>query len=279
MHNPLTDLANELRKTIDGDVRFDDTTRHLYSTDASNYQIMPLGVVIPRSADDVIAVQQIASRYAVPVLPRGGGSSLGGQTVGAALVLDFSRYMRRITSVNADTRTVRAQAGVVLADLNKQLAPLGLMYGPDPASASRATIGGIVGNNSTGAHSILYGMTSDHVRALDVVLSDGSRVTLDAAHAGDFARSTDRIGFAYREVERVLADQKDAIATHYPKTWRTCAGYALNRLDPAAIDLAQLLVGSEGTLATTLEVELALVPRPKLTRLAILHFELGACFA
>ncbi len=271
--NAWPDLANDLRKAVKGDVRFDETTRHLYSTDASNYQIMPLGVVIPRDADDVIAAHQVAASYRVPVLPRGGGSSLAGQTVGAAVVLDFSRYLRRVTRINADERTVRVQAGVVLADLNKQLTSLGLMFGPDPASASRATLGGMIGNNSTGAHSILYGMTSDHVRALDVVLSDGSRVTLDAAHGTDFSEREDRVGIAYRAVAEVLSKHKDAIAARYPKTWRTCAGYGLNRLDPRAIDLAQLLVGTEGTLATTLEAEIALVPRPKLTRLAILHFD------
>lgn len=269
--NALPDLANELSKVVEGDVRFDETTRYLYSTDASNYQIMPLGVVIPRTIEDVIAVHDVAARYKVPVLPRGGGSSLAGQTVGCAVVMDFSRYLRRFTSVNAEARTVRVQAGMVLADLNKQLSPLGLMYGPDPASASRATIGGIVGNNSTGAHSILYGMTSDHVRALDVVLSDGSRVQLDGANG--YGQRSDRIGHAYREVERLLILHRDEIKRRYPKTWRTCAGYALNRLNPQAIDLVQLLVGSEGTLATTLEAELVLVPKPKLTTMAILHFQ------
>ncbi|MHB8625368.1 MAG: FAD-binding and (Fe-S)-binding domain-containing protein [Aggregatilineales bacterium] len=267
----LSDLAAELGKNLSGDVRFDDTTRALYSTDASNYQITPLGVVIPRDENDVIAAHQIASRYHVPILPRGGGSSLAGQTVGVALVIDFSRYIRRVTSVNAEAKTVRVQAGITLAELNKQLAPLGLMYGPDPASASRATIGGIVGNNATGSHSILYGMSSDHVRSMDVILADGSRATLNKDT--DYAKRTDQIGIAYRVVQRILNDCKDEIAHRYPKTWRTCAGYALNRLKSDAIDLAQLLVGTEGTLATTLEVELGLVPRPKMTRLAILHFD------
>lgn len=267
----LSDLAADLRKNLSGDVRFDDTTRALYSTDASNYQITPLGVVIPRDEDDVIAAHQIASRHHVPILSRGGGSSLSGQTVGVALVIDFSRYIRRVTSINAEAKTVRVQPGVTLAELNKQLTPLGLMFGPDPASASRATIGGIVGNNATGAHSILYGMSSDHVRAMDVILADGTRATL--SKDTNYANRADQIGIAYREVQRILTDCKEEIAQRYPKTWRTCAGYALNRLKPEAIDLAQLLIGSEGTLATTLEVELGLVPRPKMTRLAILHFE------
>src|SRR5579859_6779222 len=267
----LSDLAAELRKNLSGDVRFDDTTRALYSTDASNYQITPLGVVIPRDEDDVIAAHQIASKHHVPILSRGGGSSLSGQTVGVALVIDFSRYIRRVISINAEAKTVRVQPGVTLAELNKQLTPLGLMFGPDPASASRATMGGIIGNNATGAHSILYGMSSDHVRVMEVILADGTRATL--SKDTDYANRADQIGIAYREVQRILTDCKEEIAQRYPKTWRTCAGYALNRLKPEAIDLAQLLVGSEGTLATTLEVELGLVPRPKMTRLAILHFE------
>jgi len=270
-NSALPDLVDDLQKHLTGDVRFDETTRHLYSTDASNYQIMPLGVVIPKTVEDVIAAHQIVAKYGAPILPRGGGSSLAGQTVGAAVVMDFSKYIRKVTSVNAEARRVRVQAGLALADLNKQLAPLGLMVGPDPASASRATIGGMIGNNSTGAHSILYGMTSDHVCALDVITSDGQRVSL---HKGqDFSDRTDALGNAYRTVKRLLADHAEQIAARYPKTWRTCAGYALNRLDPAAIDLANLLVGSEGTLATTLEAELALVPRPTKTRLAVLHFK------
>jgi FAD/FMN-containing dehydrogenase/Fe-S oxidoreductase len=268
--NASPDLINDLQKVVKGEVRFDQTTRHLYSTDASNYQIMPLGVVIPRDYDDVIAAHEIAAKVQAPLLPRGGGSSLAGQTVGTAVVLDFSKYLRRVVSINAEARTVRVQAGMALADLNKQLAPLGLMVGPDPASASRATIGGMVGNNSTGAHSILYGMMSDHVRALNVILSDGTRVEL--SKDADLVERTDRIGHAYRTVQRLLTEHAEQIKARYPKTWRTCAGYALNRLDPLHPDLANLLVGSEGTLATTLEAELNLVPRPKLTRLVILHF-------
>ena len=139
----LAEVADELRRAISGDVRFDDTTRALYSTDASNYQITPLGVVIPRTVDEVIATYQIASKHKIPLLPRGGGTSLAGQTVGCALVVDFSPYIRRVTGINAEARTVRVQPGIALIDLNRQLAPLGLMFGPDPASASRATLGGI----------------------------------------------------------------------------------------------------------------------------------------
>ena len=164
-------LERDLAAALDGETRFDLTTRMLYSTDASNYQIEPIGVVFPRDTADVCAAHEIASRHGVPLLPRGAGSALAGQTVGHALVLDLSRHMRRVVGVNAETRRVRVQSGMVLGQLNAQLAPLGLMVGPDPASADRATVGGCLGNNATGMHSILYGMFADHVTALETVLS------------------------------------------------------------------------------------------------------------
>ncbi|MEL7235078.1 MAG: FAD-binding oxidoreductase, partial [Chloroflexota bacterium] len=165
-------LVHDLSRAIgDEQVKFDYMTRVLYSTDASNYQIMPVGVTFPRSADDVAAIHEIASKNGVPVLPRGGGSSLAGQTVGGAIVMDFSRHMRRVRSVNADEQTVMVEPGLVLGQLNASMAGMNLQFGPDPASAERATIGGCIGNNATGAHSIRYGMTADHISRLQVVLA------------------------------------------------------------------------------------------------------------
>ena len=232
------------------------TTRMLYSTDASNYQIEPIGVVFPRHADDVCATHEIAARHGVPLLPRG-ASALAGQTVGHALVLDLSRHMRRVVSVNAETQRVRVQSGMVLGQLNAQLTPLGLMVGPDPASADRATVGGCLGNNATGMHSILYGMFADHVTEIEAVLADGERLRLGAS-APEHPRAA-ALAASVGEIVRRYADE---IAARYPKTWRTVAGYALNRLDPDAPDLARLFVGSEGTLGTVTGIELALVPRP-----------------
>jgi len=260
-------LERDLRAAIDGEVRFDTTTRLLYSTDASNYQIEPVGVVLPRHADDVAAAHQIAAQHGAPLLPRGAGSALAGQTVGWALVLDLSRHMRRVVSVDAEARRVRVQSGMVLGQLNAQLAPLGLMVGPDPASADRATVGGCLGNNATGMHSILYGMFGDHVPALEAVLADGERFWL-----GEGAPPHPRAAALAEAVRAILARYADEIAARYPRTWRTVAGYALNQLDPQAPNLARLFAGSEGTLGTVTEVELALVPRPVMTRLALVHY-------
>ncbi len=261
-------LEAELAEALDGDVRFDPMTRLLYSTDASSYQIEPIGVVLPKHADDVVAAHTIAAKHGIPLLPRGGGSSLAGQTVGCALVLDLSRYMNRVVRVDPEAKTVRVQPGLVLGLLNNQLAPLGLMFGPDPASAERATVGGCLGNNATGLHSILYGMFCDHLRAADVVLADGAR-----AQFGENAPASPLRERLETEVCRILVDNADEIALRYPKVWRSVSGYLLNRLDPANLNLARLFAGSEGTLGTAVEIELALVDRPTDTRLVVLHFD------
>ncbi|MGA7668787.1 MAG: FAD-dependent oxidoreductase, partial [Nitrolancea sp.] len=156
-------LKTELSWRVSGEARFDQYSRMLYSTDASNYQIQPIGVVLPRTVDDVRASVEIAAKYQIPILPRGGGSSLAGQTVGKALVIDTSKYLNQVLEVDTASRTARVQPGIVLQQLNAKLRRHNLMFGPDPASADRATIGGVVGNNASGSHSILYGMTADHV--------------------------------------------------------------------------------------------------------------------
>jgi FAD/FMN-containing dehydrogenase/Fe-S oxidoreductase len=268
MHYDPVQVEQDLSRALDGDVCFDQMSRLLYSTDASNYQIEPIGVVFPRHVDDVIAIHTIASQHGVPLLPRGGGSSLAGQTVGHAVVMDFSRYMRQVTGVNADALSVRAQPGLILGHLNAQLAPLKLMVGPDPASADRATVGGCLGNNATGMHSILYGMFGDHVQAADVVLADGSRVQF-----GEGASANSRRTELETRVGQILRDNAAEITSRYPKTWRTVAGYPLNRLEPDALNLARLFVGAEGTLGTVVEATLGLVKRPIQTRLALVHFD------
>ena len=240
----IHDLVHDIKRAIgEKQVAFDDVTRLLYSTDASNYQITPVGVTFPRHADDVCAIHEVANQHQVPILPRGGGTSLAGQTVGRAIVMDFTRYMRCVQSVNAEAKTVQIEPGLVLDQLNRQLQSLGLMFGPDPASANRATLGGCLGNNASGTHSILYRMTADHVRSLDVVLASGEKVTLDANIATDGTVSA-----LQKSVSEILARYREPISNNYPKTWRTVAGYALNRLNSDAIDLTELIVGSEGTL-------------------------------
>ncbi|MGD2159514.1 MAG: FAD-binding and (Fe-S)-binding domain-containing protein, partial [Anaerolineales bacterium] len=268
------EFIRQLRAAVP-DVAFDHMTRLLYSTDASIYQMLPVGVALPRDADEVSAAVEIAGDHNVPVLPRGGGSSLAGQAVGHALVLDLSRHMNEILQVDPEGGTVRTQPGITLGRLNKQLRQHGLMYGPDPASGDRATLGGIVGNNSTGAHSIIYGMTHDHVLGVDMVLSDGSRARFES-FGRDWEAQGRRPGLEgriYQKVAAILEDYHEEIDTRYPRTFRHVAGYNLHqlasRLNP---NLAALIVGSEGTLGVVTEMTLNLVPIPKFKRLAMVHF-------
>ncbi len=167
-------LAERLRKALEGEVLFDRFSRGRYSTDASHYQIEPVGVVVPRTDDDVRAALQIAREEGVPLLPRGGGTSQSGQTVGRALVLDFSKHLKRIIAFDAEAKTCMVEPGIVLDDLNRQLKASGLWFPVDVSTASRATIGGMAGNNSCGTRSIRYGIMRDNVLAIEAILADGS---------------------------------------------------------------------------------------------------------
>jgi len=265
---PFPETNPEFRAELSqalADVRFDRLTRLLYSTDASIYQMVPFGVACPRDADEVIAAVEVCRRHRVPILPRGAGSSLAGQAVGHALVLDFSRYMDALLDLDLEARQVEVQPGMVLGHLNRRLAPHGLMYGPDPASADRATMGGVLGNNSTGAHSILYGMTADHVLETEVILADGSRTRFASLEAG---RWSDRAGpqsleaRIYECLPGLLEEYAIPISERYPRTFRHVAGYNLNLLaGDVSPNLSRLLAGSEGTLAIVTAMRLNLVPR------------------
>ena len=192
----LNRLSDRLTRESRAEVYFDRGMRGLYATDASLYQIEPLGVVVPRTSDDVIAAVSIAAEEQVPILPRGAATSLSGQTVGPAIVIDFSKYLNRIGIVDREAMTVRVEPGVVLDQLNAHLKPLGLMFGPDVSTSDRATIGGMIGNNSAGARSLRYGKTVDHVRAVEAVLADGTAATLGPVPEGQLdtvcARRCDR---------------------------------------------------------------------------------------
>ena len=265
-------LEAELRGRIDGEVRFDRTSRMLYSTDASNYQVEPVGVVLPKHNDDVMAAVELAAKHNITILPRGGGSSLAGQTVGPSLVIDFSKYMNAVIEVNREEQTARVQPGLNLARFNAQLRQYDLMFGPDPSSGDRATLGGVIGNNSAGAHSILYGMTGDHVKQLNLLLPDGNPVTLEPGSLEIASLNTP----AGRLVTKLLDFQEkysDLIRSDFPRQWRRATGYSLNYFLEEQLNPAKLVVASEGTLATTLDVTVGLVPVPKMTALALLQFE------
>ena len=255
----------------------DQITRLLYSTDSSIYQVKPLGVIWPRESSEVSAVVEIAQKHGVPILPRGGGTSLAGQAIGEALILDFSRYMDQVLDLNLEEKTVTAQPGVILGSLNRSLAAHHLMFGPDPASADRATIGGVLGNNATGAHSILYGMSHDHLVEAETILADGSSAVLKAHDnetlSGVLQKNTLESSI-YRKIPKILEHYQEEIRNNYPKTFRNVAGYNLNILArQKAINPATLLVGSEGTLGIITAAKLNLVPRPAHKTLYLIHFQ------
>ncbi len=268
-----TDLAREVR----GEVRFDAYTRFLYSTDASMYAIEPLGVVFPRDGDDVQAAVAVARRHGVPVLPRGGGTSLAGQTVGRAVVLDCSRHMAGVLDIDRERRLARVQPGAVQDDLNRAAAKVGLAFGPDTSTSNRATIGGMIGNNSAGSHSVIYGMTIDHVEALDVVLSDTSRARLAPLGAGEVARRAkgDTLeARLYRDLPRLAAAHRRAIDSRFPEFWRRAGGYRLDRIGTdGSLDLARFVAGAEGTLVAIIEATVRLVPKPKVVVMGVGQFK------
>ena len=271
-------FAKSLRADFAGDIRADPYTLHLYSSDASMYAIEPLAVAYPKSADDVAAAVARACEHGVPVIARGAGTSLAGQTVGRGLILDFSRHMRRITRLDPEARTAHVEPGVVQDQLNRAAGAHGLMFGADTSTSNRATLGGMIGNNSSGTHSVIHGTTADHVRALDVVLADSTRARLEALSAEERMRRAQAPtleGLLYRELPRIADVRRDAILNRYPRHWRQSGGYRLDRLirrEPS-LDLAEFLVGSEGTLALVTGAEVALLPRPAAQAMAVGHFE------
>ncbi|HVK07759.1 MAG TPA: FAD-binding oxidoreductase, partial [Gemmataceae bacterium] len=221
-------LVRYLRKHVAGEVRFDDTSRHLYSTDASHYLVRPLGVVVPKTPDDLTAAVQVAADLGVPITARGGGTSLSGQSIGPGLVIDCSKYLNAVGEVDVSGRRVRVQPGVVLDHLNRELARFGLAFGPDVATASRATLGGMIGNNSAGARSVVYRQTVDHVRALTAVLSDGARVEFGPLSATEYERKLElrtREGDAYRAADAAVCDHADEILARTPNIVRKVSGY------------------------------------------------------
>ncbi len=256
-------LAARLRRELEGEVLFDAVSRGLYSTDASIYQIEPVGVVVPRTVQDVATAIEIAVQEGVPVLPRGAGTSQGGQAVGRALVVDTSKHLRAISRLDPEAMTVRVEPGVVLDDLNRWLAPHGLFYPVDVATSSRATLGGMAGNNSSGARSIRYGIMADRVRAIDAVLADGTALRFGELPEGDNGAAGVALA---RRMWEIRSREAEELSRRVPKVLRHVAGYNLHRLERPGLNLAPLLVGSEGTLAffTSLDLDLARLPPHRL---------------
>jgi FAD/FMN-containing dehydrogenase/Fe-S oxidoreductase len=271
-------LQHALESAIDGEVRFDAVSRALYSTDASVYQIQPLGVVIPRSPEAVVRAIALAAEHGVSITPRGGGTSQAGQSIGSGIVLDTSKYLNRVLEINPEERWARVEPGVVLDELNAVLRPHNLRFAPDVSSASRATVGGMMANNSSGARSVLYGKTIDHVLEQRVVLSDGTLAhfrPLDknqaaAAIAGDGIEAR-----AYRAIPELGRRHAAEIERRFPKVLRRVGGYNLDAfVDPSApIDLTRIMIGSEGTLGFIVDAKIRLVPLPLQKAVLTIEFD------
>ncbi|WP_411717595.1 FAD-binding and (Fe-S)-binding domain-containing protein [Natronomonas sp.] len=279
------DLASDLEAAVSGAVRFDEYAQVLYATDGSVYQARPAGVVYPKDVADVREAVRIAVEHETPVLPRGAGSSLAGQTVGpGCVVLDMSRHMDGLLQVDTDSKRARIQPGIVQDDLDDQLAEDGLKFAPDPASSNRSTVGGGIGNNSTGAHSVRYGITDAYTEEIKAVLSDGSllharEVVLDSEEYDEIVSKDDREAEIYETVRALVEDNEAVIEEKYPDLKRRVSGYNLDRViyenddGETVINLSKLYVGSEGTLGVIVEATIGLVTMPEETALVLYCFD------
>ena len=272
----VAEFAEHIKPNLQGEMKFDNLTKALYSTDASIYQIEPAGVITPKSNEDVSLIIEAANRFDIPILSRGGGTSLAGQTVTHGIIIDFSKYMNKITHINPEEHWVTTQPGIIIDQLNNSLKHLGVHFAPDPSTSNRATVGGAIGNNSCGAHSILWGKTVDNVISLQTILSDGSDVNFgiaDIKSINDVDKVDNLENAIYSWIKEINHSKSKYIIENYPKISRRVSGYNLDEItDKNHLNLAGLLVGSEGTLVTVTEAKVKVVQTPKHKGLIIAHF-------
>ncbi|HTO71501.1 MAG TPA: FAD-binding and (Fe-S)-binding domain-containing protein [Myxococcota bacterium] len=270
------DLARELQASLRGEVRFDMASRALYATDASNYRQLPIGVVLPRDVEDAVTAIELCRARGAPLTSRGGGTSLAGQTCNAAVVVDFSKYVNALRELDADARTAWVEPGLVLDELRDRAEQHHLTFGPDPSTHSHCTLGGMIGNDSCGVHSMLAGPTADNVHELEVLTYLGARFVVGATSEADFARierGGDERARLHTAVRRFRDRWAQAIRDGFPKLERRVSGYNLPALLPEnGSNVARALVGSEGTLVTVLGAKLRLVPSPRVRRLVVLGY-------
>ncbi len=271
------EFINQLKNEIEGEVLHDSTTLGMYATDASIYQINPKVIVLPKHKDDVKKAIALANEFKVTILPRGGGTSLAGQTVGSSMILDFSKYMNSILELNIDEQWVLVEPGKVRDVLNQELAEYGYHFAPDPATSSRANVGGMVGNNSSGTKSVLFGKTVDHVLEAEVILANGTELKLSALTPQAYqakAEKQNTEGHIYSNFKRIITEQKEEIKTKFPKVMRRVGGYNLDEfVGTDNWNLAKLVTGSEGTLAVTTALKLNLTPLPKHKSVCVVHYD------
>lgn len=270
----MADLQERLAHAIEGEVHFDRFSRGRYATDASIYQIFPLGVVVPKTRTDVEATMEIAREAGVPVLPRGGGTSQCGQTVNEAIVIDVSKHLNRLLEIDPEAKLAKVEPGLVLDQLNAKLKPHGLWFPVDVSTSSRATIGGMTANNSCGSRSIRYGTMRDNVEALSCLLADGSRVGFGPTDRASVGDNQDAAAPLFRDLLDLGSREAEEIQARFPDLMRRVGGYNIDALVPngPSNNLAHLLVGSEGTLAFTEEATLRLSPLPQNKLLGVCHF-------
>src|SRR5467141_2582919 len=261
-----TELEKELKGAVRGEVRFDRGSRALYATDGSNYRQIPIGLVIPRDAEDVVAAVAACRKYGAPVLPRGAGTSLAGQCCNVAVVLDFTKYMNQLIEIDPRQMFARVQPGIVLDTLQSQILKHQLMFAPDPSTHNRCTIGGMIGNNSCGTHSLLGGKTVDNVEELRILLYDGTQLTVGATPDDELSRilqNGGRLGEIYGNLRRIRDKYGDLVRKRFPRIPRRVSGYNLDELLPErGFNVARALVGTEGTCVIVLEAKLKLIPSP-----------------
>lgn len=269
-------LSEALTCRIHGEVRFDTAARAAYSADASNYRQIPIGVVIPRSVEDIVEAVDVCREFGVPILPRGGGTSQNGQCVNVAVVIDTSKYLNRVLEVDAAAQTARVEPGTVCDTLRDAAEEHALTFGPDPATHSRCTLGGMIGNNSCGAHSVMAGKTVDNIETLDILTYDGLRLTVGPTSEDELVRiirGGGRRGEIYRRLRDLRDKYADLIRARFPKIKRRVSGYNLDQLLPEnGFNVARALVGSEGTCVLTLEAKTRLVNSPQYRVILVLGF-------
>jgi FAD/FMN-containing dehydrogenase/Fe-S oxidoreductase len=270
------ELERELARVVSGEVRFDRGSRALYASDASNYRQVPIGLVLPRSDEDVLATIELCRTYGAPVLPRGAGTSLAGQCCNVAVLLDFSKYMNRILELDPSNRSARIQPGVVCDTLRNAAERHQLTWGPDPSTHSRCTLGGMIGNNSCGTHSLLAGKTVDNIESLRVALYDGTQLTLGRATDAELEtiiRAGGRRGDIHARLKAIRDRSEPLIRQRYPDIPRRVSGYNLDQLLPEhGFNVAGSIVGSEGTCAVVLEARARLIPSPQHRSLVALGY-------
>lgn len=269
-------LENELKANLQGEVYFDSITRHVYSVDASIFEIEPLGVVIPKNFADLQHIVEIAHHFRVPLTLRGAATGITGGCLGEGLIVDLSKYLTRIVSVNLAQEFAICEPGVIQDELNGQLAPFGYRLGPDTSTGNRATLGGMLANNAAGARSLFYGTMSDHVQSVELLLSTGKCLSFSSVTEEEWrnkCQQSDQEGNIYRILKEIQQQDADEIHKHFPPLPRRVSGYQLNELlKPGPFHVSRLIAGSEGTLGITTKIKMGIVPQPQAVGLLLIAF-------